>query len=259
MSSKTGWIGVDLDGTLAKYDKWIGVHHIGDPIPLMVDRVKEWLRQGITVKVFTARVHGHGQWLIKDGASDAMNRYAQLQELAKDPSAWDPGQDRPHPDEIKREIAAIEAEWMVDVITPIQEWCKKHIGQVLEVTNVKDYGMIELWDDRAVQVEMNTGRRIGDEPVAGGRSKSQAEEVAGDLVDADEISAAQPGAQDIEVIHAETGEVQTLVVRANVKEGWLVRLKTQLVDGHPVPYYDEATRQLATETVEGPWKLRKKQ
>lgn len=33
-----GWIGVDLDGTLAKYDQWRGVQHIGDPVPLMVDR-----------------------------------------------------------------------------------------------------------------------------------------------------------------------------------------------------------------------------
>ena len=26
-----GWIGVDLDGTLAHYDKWRGVEHVGDP------------------------------------------------------------------------------------------------------------------------------------------------------------------------------------------------------------------------------------
>jgi hypothetical protein len=33
-----GWIGVDLDGTLAFYDEWIGPEHIGAPIPGMVDR-----------------------------------------------------------------------------------------------------------------------------------------------------------------------------------------------------------------------------
>ena len=32
----------------------------------------------------------------------------------------------------------------------IKRWCKQHIGRELEVTNVKDFGMIELWDDRAV-------------------------------------------------------------------------------------------------------------
>jgi hypothetical protein len=45
----------------------------------------------------------------------------------------------------------------------IADWCEKHIGQVLPVTNVKDYGMVELWDDRAITVEQNTGRMIGDQ------------------------------------------------------------------------------------------------
>lgn len=51
-----GWIGVDLDGTLAKYDGWKGAHHIGAPIPKMVARVKNWLANGQEVKIFTARV-----------------------------------------------------------------------------------------------------------------------------------------------------------------------------------------------------------
>lgn len=112
-----GWIAVDLDGTLAHYDGWKGVGHIGAPIPAMVERVKEWLEDGKTVKIFTARVHGHGAPLVGGGKEDA--------------------------------------------ITPIKEWCQRHIGRSLEVTNVKDFGMIELWDDRAVQVEANTGRIIG--------------------------------------------------------------------------------------------------
>lgn len=51
-----GWIGVDLDGTLAHYDGWIAPDHIGDPIDAMVQRVKRWLDEGRTVKIFTARV-----------------------------------------------------------------------------------------------------------------------------------------------------------------------------------------------------------
>ena len=51
-----GYIGVDLDKTLAKYDKWRGVDKIGEPIPLMVARVRMWLSQGKRVKIFTARV-----------------------------------------------------------------------------------------------------------------------------------------------------------------------------------------------------------
>lgn len=55
--SARGWIGVDLDGTLAFYehkDEWDG--SIGEPIPAMVERVRAWLRQGIEVRIVTARV-----------------------------------------------------------------------------------------------------------------------------------------------------------------------------------------------------------
>ena len=54
-----GWIGVDLDSTLAEYDVWRGIDHIGKPIPAMVNRIKKWLTDGHTVKIFTARV-AHG-------------------------------------------------------------------------------------------------------------------------------------------------------------------------------------------------------
>lgn len=112
-NSNGGWIGVDLDGTLAHYEGWQGAQHIGAPLAPMVDRVKCWLAAGKTVKIFTARMHGHGMPIIGGGIEDAK--------------------------------------------TPIEEWCRQHIGQALEVTNVKDFGMIELWDDRAIQVESNTG------------------------------------------------------------------------------------------------------
>jgi len=113
--SASGWIGVDLDGTLARYDKWRGTDHIGEPIPLMVARVKRWLIEGVTVKIFTARMHGHGVSDLSGGTVDALG--------------------------------------------PIQKWCEQHIGQILEVTNMKDFGMVELWDDRAIQVIPNTGER----------------------------------------------------------------------------------------------------
>jgi hypothetical protein len=49
------WKGVDLDGTLAEYTGWVSPYHIGDPVPLMVQRVKRWLANGERVKIFTAR------------------------------------------------------------------------------------------------------------------------------------------------------------------------------------------------------------
>lgn len=51
-----GWIGVDLDATLAQYDGWVHYTKIGEPIPKMVDRVKKWLSEGKKVKIMTARV-----------------------------------------------------------------------------------------------------------------------------------------------------------------------------------------------------------
>lgn len=113
--SVKGWIGVDLDGTLAVYDGWKGLHVIGEPIPLMVERVKQWLFEGREVKIMTARV--------------SQSVY------------------RPRPEDVYRTIIAI------------QDWCELHIGARLEVTCIKDFAMVELWDDRAVQVVANTGLR----------------------------------------------------------------------------------------------------
>jgi hypothetical protein len=42
-------------------------------------------------------------------------------------------------------------------ILAIQKFCQEHLGQSLDVTCIKDQGMEELWDDRAVRVIKNTG------------------------------------------------------------------------------------------------------
>lgn len=50
-----GWIGADLDGTMAKQEgKFTG--KIGAPVPRMIDRVKRLLNKGEDVRVFTARI-----------------------------------------------------------------------------------------------------------------------------------------------------------------------------------------------------------
>jgi hypothetical protein len=117
----SGWIAVDLDGTLAHYDGWKGIEHIGAPILPMVERVQAWLLAGHDVRIFTARV---------DGGQVALNM--------GDPNG--------------------EAHHDVDMVRHhIERWCMEHIGAVLPITNVKDYGMVELWDDRCVRVRTNTG------------------------------------------------------------------------------------------------------
>lgn len=115
-----GWIGVDLDGTLAKYDGWKGLDHIGDPIKPMCDRVRSWLSEGIEVRIFTARATHFDQ------ADEWSGRYRPVAEIA----------------------------------APIDAFCLREFGRSLPITNVKDFGMIELWDDRAVQVKFNTGEQV---------------------------------------------------------------------------------------------------
>ena len=53
---KQGWIGFDLDGTLATYTTWEGYDKIGEPVPKMINLVKELLQQGVKIKILTARV-----------------------------------------------------------------------------------------------------------------------------------------------------------------------------------------------------------
>lgn len=115
------WIGVDLDGTLAHYGGWVAPDHIGEPITPMVERVKLWLAEGKEVKIFTARV---------DESTVALTMSGEHGKLLE------------NVEQIRRLI---------------QDWCEEHIGVRLPVTNQKDYGMIELWDDRAVRVKINTG------------------------------------------------------------------------------------------------------
>lgn len=47
-----------------------------------------------------------------------------------------------------------------ELVPPIQRWLSKHDLDDLEITNCKDMQMIELWDDRSVQVIANTGSPV---------------------------------------------------------------------------------------------------
>ena len=42
----------------------------------------------------------------------------------------------------------------------IENWCLKHVGAILPVTNRKEYSCLRIYDDRAIQVERDTGRLI---------------------------------------------------------------------------------------------------
>lgn len=55
-----GWIGVDFDRTLC-HREHDGGPEIGKPILPMLNRVLRWRKQGINVRIFTARVSGKYQ------------------------------------------------------------------------------------------------------------------------------------------------------------------------------------------------------
>ncbi len=117
-----GWIGVDLDGTLARYESWKGPKHIGAPIPVMVRRVENWLDEGKDVRIVTARV------------------------------APEKHRDSKSPQVTTAVVRAV-----------IRQWLRKHIkggDKIKVITHQKDKEMLELWDDRVVQVKPNTGRRM---------------------------------------------------------------------------------------------------
>lgn len=128
----SGWIGVDFDGTLATYGHWAGATHVGEPVKPMVERVKKWLADGQEVRIFTARVWPYAV-VRPDMSADIVHNGAPRARL-------------------EESLASAEA---------IQAWCEEHLGAILTVTCVKDYGMVELYDDRAVQVRMNTGELVG--------------------------------------------------------------------------------------------------
>lgn len=55
-SKEEKWIGFDLDGTLAEYNGWKGIEHIGEPVQSMVILMRMLNHAGIKVKILTARV-----------------------------------------------------------------------------------------------------------------------------------------------------------------------------------------------------------
>lgn len=55
-SNEEEWVGFDLDGTLAAYDSWKGIEHIGKPIPAMVVMAYMLHKFGHKIKILTARV-----------------------------------------------------------------------------------------------------------------------------------------------------------------------------------------------------------
>lgn len=124
-NKETDWIGVDFDGTVHRRPMDKPFSELGEPIPAMLERIKYWLSAGMKVKLLTARVS-----------------------------------DTPARNIAPEDIPAFIAEQR----SILSSWCKQHIGQELEITSSKDAFMYQIYDDRAVTVERNTGRILGINP-----------------------------------------------------------------------------------------------
>lgn len=134
-----GWIGVDLDGTLAEYDG--DVNTIGKPIEQMCDRVRAWLKEGKDVRIVTARVAHLTFTFDRIG-----NQY------------------QGGPTMVSRCLSSLEAQhfnFSLEQKALIERWCEYHLGKRLPVVATKDYAMVELWDDRAVSVFNGRAVRFG--------------------------------------------------------------------------------------------------
>lgn len=145
--SKSGWIAMDLDGTLVKYDAWVSAGHIGEPVVPMVKRVQDFLAEGREVRVFTARCWPLVLPLDVPQREAIEKQFAQSQlEVVQ---AFDAS-----PERIADALTAVKA---------IHEWTEQVFGKPLVVTCVKDYFMYQLFDDRAVSVQKNTGSCVSAE------------------------------------------------------------------------------------------------
>lgn len=131
------WVAVDLHGTLCCHDKEVAKtdkHHVGVPILAMVERVKSWLAAGIEVRIFTAKIFP--LWKVEPGVP-------YLEYIVS-------GHDQ---------VARLRNE-AIPAAERILAWCKEHLGEELVITCVKDRDCREIWDDKAVPVEKDTGRLL---------------------------------------------------------------------------------------------------
>ena len=146
-----GWYGFDLDGTLAKYDKWEGIDHIGEPVKPMVDLIKRMHAEGRVVKILTARVAPRANTKYKVREKCAPPDYvttADFSCLSANAKPW-----------VENMYLNLDTwgarEFVID-------WCLRNLGFLPEITHEKDHLMLELYDDRVKQVVPNEGFLVED-------------------------------------------------------------------------------------------------
>ena len=142
-----GWYGFDLDGTLAKYDGWKGIDHIGEPVKPMVELIKRMHDEGKVVKIVTSRVspRKNPEW--------RFNPYRRRPEYASGDGPVDAERGVLWAFYNRKEWGATEF---------VADWCQHYLGFIPEIVYRKDLLMLELYDDRAKQVVPNEGWLVED-------------------------------------------------------------------------------------------------
>lgn len=139
--SSSEYVAFDFDGTLVRYDRVYKPTEFGEPIQQMVELVKAYLKDGMEVRIFTARASYSG--------TDKKDVEAQIKFSAD------------HGETLTPEEALARIKYWnygtADSIAAIKAWCVEQFGQELEVTCTKDFRMALLYDDRARHVVFNEG------------------------------------------------------------------------------------------------------
>jgi hypothetical protein len=55
-------------------------------------------------------------------------------------------------------------DWDGRIARGMGDWSEKHIGVRLPVTGIKEESFDDMWDDKAVALEPNTGKRLSKKP-----------------------------------------------------------------------------------------------
>ena len=156
-----GWYGFDLDGTLAVYDKWEGIDHIGEPVKHMVDLIKRMHAEGKVVKILTARVAP------RPNPETAKTRYPlyageDIGDVPVYAAKW--MQSMKEAGHLNDQVEAckfyFKKEWNAHDF--VADWCLEHLGFLPGVTHEKDHLMLMLFDDRVKQVIPNEGLLVED-------------------------------------------------------------------------------------------------
>lgn len=133
--NRANWYGFDFDRTLVQYHGWKGPGHVGENIQDLVDLLVMHMERGDFVKIFTARVH----------PILSVSLFGEM-EVVK---------------------GATTGDFLVgqEAVRAIQRWCMTNLNHGLPITCVKDPQCLALYDDIAVQVVPNEGRRADGKPL----------------------------------------------------------------------------------------------